>query len=115
MSMLRTPADRNDLRPVFLFYGSKTWEDTTFREEIDEMQSRLNLTVIYVLEEPPDGWDGPASFITVDLLAQNLPQNRVELVYFICGPELMMQAMEDALDRLGIPPDQLTSKRFNLV
>jgi predicted ferric reductase len=115
MSMLRTLADRNDLRPVYLFYGSKTWEGATFREEIDELKSRMDLTVIYVLEEPPDGWEGPVGFITPELLAQNLPQNRVELVYFICGPELMMEAVEDALDRLGIPPDQLTSERFNLV
>jgi predicted ferric reductase len=115
MSMLRTLADRNDQRPVYLFYGSKDWEGTTFREDIEALKTRMNLTVFYVLEEPTEGWDGPVGYITPDLLAENLPQNRVELTYFICGPELMMQAVEDALDRLGIPPDQLTAERFNLV
>jgi NAD(P)H-flavin reductase len=45
-------ADRNDQRPVILIYGSKTWEDTQFPEELDELKNVINLEMVYVLEEP---------------------------------------------------------------
>jgi NAD(P)H-flavin reductase len=46
-------ADRNDRRPVLLIYGSKTWEDLTFREELDELKNAINMEIVYVLEDPP--------------------------------------------------------------
>ncbi len=115
MSMLRTLADRRDRRPVILFYGSKTWEDATFQEEIDILKERMNLTIVYVLEEPMDGWEGATGFITAELIAEHLPENRTEIYYFMCGPEPMMQAIGSALDRLGIMPDRIILEHFSLV
>jgi predicted ferric reductase len=45
MSMPRTLADRSDTRPVILHYGSRDWETITFREELEALKARLNLTV----------------------------------------------------------------------
>jgi predicted ferric reductase len=115
MSMLRTLADRRDKRPLLLIYGSKNWDQLTFREEIDELQERLNLLVVYVLEEAPDDWEGETGFVTAEMLARYLPENRMELEYFICGPELMLNAVENALKKLGISLEQTNSERFNLV
>ncbi|MEJ5203108.1 MAG: ferric reductase-like transmembrane domain-containing protein, partial [Anaerolineales bacterium] len=50
MSMLRTLADRNDRRPLWLIYANKTWDGVIFREEIEQLKQRLNLQVIHVLE-----------------------------------------------------------------
>ena len=58
MSMIRTLADRGDKRPVILLYGSKDWESITFREELEALKKRLNLTVVHVLANPPAGWTG---------------------------------------------------------
>jgi predicted ferric reductase len=115
ISMLQTLVDRNDQRPVWLFYGSRDWETTTFREQIDEMKAKLNLQVIYILEKPHEGWEGPTGYLTTQLFAQTLPQNRHDLEYFVCGPEIMMQVVESALTELGIPAEQIQSERFNLV
>ena len=49
VSMIRTLADRGDKRPVILLYGSKDWESITFREELEALKQRLNLTVVHVL------------------------------------------------------------------
>src|SRR5262249_21195246 len=56
MSMIRTLADRGDKRPVILLYGSKGWDSVTFREELDALEHRLNLTVVHVLVKPPASW-----------------------------------------------------------
>lgn len=115
ISMLRTLADRRDQRSLVLFYGSKTWEGVTFREELDELQKRLNLKVVHILENSPDGWEGESGFITAALLARHLPAQRLEYEYFICGPVPMMNAVNAALRQLGVPVENTHSEPFNLV
>src|SRR5215469_8304815 len=66
MSMIRTLADRRDKRPAVLLYGSENWESITFREELEALKARLDLTVIYVLTNPSDGWTGERGFITAE-------------------------------------------------
>ena len=58
MSMIRTLADRGDARPVILLYGSKDWDSITFREELEALKARLNLTIVHVLAESAGWLDG---------------------------------------------------------
>ncbi|MBE0409474.1 MAG: ferric reductase-like transmembrane domain-containing protein [Anaerolineales bacterium] len=115
MSMLRTAKDRRDKRPLVLIYGSKNLDELTFHEEIDRLKGDLNLRVVYVLEDPPEGWEGETGYVTPELLARHLPENRLDLEYFICGPEPMIDAVENGLVRLGISLEQTQAERFNLV
>lgn len=115
MSMVRTMADRNDLRPIILFYANKTLDGATYREELDELQNRLRLNVIHVLAEAPEGWEGESGFISAPLMARYLPEGRMQYEYFICGPPPMMNAVENALGQLGVPPEKLHSERFDFV
>lgn len=115
MSMIRTMADRGDLRPCYLFFGNREWEDVPFREEIEELKRRLNLEVVHVLSRPPEGWDGEEGRIGAAVLARHLPERYRSLQYFICGPDPMMDAAEDALVRLGVPRRRVHSERFVMV
>jgi predicted ferric reductase len=115
MSMLRTLADRHDRRPLLLIYGSKTWEDTTFREEIDEIKNRLNLQVVYVIGKPSAEWNGETGMVTADIIARYLSDDRMEREYFICGPEPMQRAVKEALEKLGLPLERVQSESFNFV
>ncbi|HEX8813711.1 MAG TPA: ferric reductase-like transmembrane domain-containing protein, partial [Terracidiphilus sp.] len=58
MSMIRTLADAGDKRPVILLYGSKDWDSITFREELEKLKARLDLSIIHVLADPPADWTG---------------------------------------------------------
>lgn len=115
MSILRTMKDRHDMRPVLLIFGSKTWEEVTFREELQELEGELNIKVVHVLGTPPAEWNGETGFITADLMARHLPKNRMECEYFICGPEPMQRAIKIALHRLGLPIGNVQSESFNFV
>lgn len=46
MSMLVTAAERGDERPFLLIYASKSWDDITYREALDELKKRLDLTFV---------------------------------------------------------------------
>jgi predicted ferric reductase len=115
MSMLRALADRGDTRPLVLFYAYRRWERMTFREAIDDLRARLDLMVVIVLEEPPEGWEGEHGWITPELLDRRLPADRARLQYFLCGPEAMTQAMERFLHGLGVPMSRVHSELFDLV
>lgn len=115
MSMLRTLADRGDRRRLILLYGSKDWESISFREELEALESRLDLTVIHVLSQPHDGWTGERGYIDADLFRRHLPPGYADHEYFICGPDVMMDAIETALGEMKVPLSRYHSERYSFV
>ncbi|MGJ7460680.1 ferredoxin reductase family protein [Halomonas sp. MA07-2] len=115
MSILRTFADRSERLPLWLIYANPTWEEATFREELEALAERLRLEVIHVLDEPPEEWQGERGLVDRDLLARRLPADDGRRDYFICGPGPLMDAAEGALIELGIAPTRLYSDRFDIV
>ena len=115
MSMLRTLAERKDPRPLILFYAYHTWDRTTFREELEELRNRLDLTIVYVLSEPPGDWEGERGLLRDEIFARHLPADRAVRECFICGPTPMIAVAETALARQGIPPTHIHSEIFDLV
>ena len=113
MSMLRTLADRGDKRPVTLVYGNKDWDSAIFREELESLKSRLDLKVVHVLPDPPAGWTGEKGYIDADMFKRHLPQPHADHEYFICGPNVMMDAIEKALGELGVPFAKYHSERYS--
>lgn len=114
-SMLRTFADRGDPRELRLIFANVSPDQVIFFEEIEELKARLHLTVVHVLEDPPEGWEGESGLIDRELLERHLPGNPLEFEYFICGPEPMMNIAESELRGLGIPQQRILSERFNMV
>jgi predicted ferric reductase len=114
ISMLRTMADRDDQRPVVFFYGNPSWEDVVFREELAELEKRMNLKVVHVLERPAEGWEGETGFITPEVLDRHLPAERDEWVTFICGPIPMIPFVTQGLRELGVPRSQIHSERYEM-
>jgi predicted ferric reductase len=115
MSMIRTLADRGDRRPVILLYGSKDLESITFREELEVLEARLDLSVVHVLANPPAGWTGEQGFINAEMFKRHLPPPYSDHEYFICGPGVMMDAIEKALGEMGVPMAKYHSERYSFV
>jgi predicted ferric reductase len=115
ISMLRTLADRQDVRPVLLFYANREWDGVAFRDEIEQLKGRLSLTVVHVLERAPEDWAGETGYVTDEVLARHLPPGYQCFQFFICGPDPMMDAAEAALIGLGVPPERVHTERFDMV
>ncbi|HEX5043389.1 MAG TPA: ferric reductase-like transmembrane domain-containing protein [Candidatus Polarisedimenticolaceae bacterium] len=115
-SMLVTMAEREDVRPVVLFYAARTPEDLIFREDLLALRGRMNLKVVYVVSEAPPGWEGEEGRITAEVLRRHLPPKQYRRwQYFICGPSPMMDALEQILPDLGVPEDHIHTERFDMV
>ncbi|MBV8990887.1 MAG: ferric reductase-like transmembrane domain-containing protein [Solirubrobacterales bacterium] len=115
ISMLRTMADREDVRPVVLFYANNEWDGVAFRDELEGLKERLNLTTVHVLSRPSEAWTGETGYVTAEVLSRHLPPGYRRFQFFICGPDPMMDAVEAALVRLDVPPERVHTERFNMV
>ncbi len=115
MSMLVSAAERQDDRPFLLIYASKKWEDITFREELEALQAKLDLTIIHVLREPPEDWTGETGYVNRELLAKYIPIHSGSRQYFICAAPVMMDKVESDLHSLDVPVTNVHMEHFNLV
>lgn len=117
MSTLRTMAERGDQRPVKLFYCNILWDDVTFREEVAELEQKLNMQVIYTIEKPPENWKGESGFLNTAILTKYMDEAWITegTEVFLCGPAPMMAAVEKALLKAGFDQRQVHSERFALV
>ena len=70
---------------------------------------------MYVLEKPSAGWTGEKGYIDAEVLARHLPPPYHNHEYYICGPDVMMDAIEKALSELGVPVSKYHSERYSFV
>jgi predicted ferric reductase len=115
ISMLRTLADTGDRRPCLLLYGNRSWDDVILREDLEVLAGRLDLRIVHVLEEPPDGWTGERGVIDADVVGRHLGDRPEHARCFLCGPPPMMDAVQRALLDHGVSPEQIDLERFDLV
>jgi predicted ferric reductase len=114
-SILKTLADRRDQRPMLLFYGTTEPGEAALLEELDRLRDRLDLRVVQVPQEPPEGWTGESGFIDAEMIGRHLGDDPSRRTFFICGPDPMMDAIEEALEQLGVAMDRVVTERFNLI
>lgn len=115
LSMLRTARQRGAHEPVWLFYASSDWDSVIARDELEALARELPLTLVHVLESPPDDWDGESGHLDADLLARHLPDDIEGLMAWVCGPPPMADAVEPVLLDRGIPARNLYVERFDMV
>lgn len=115
-SMLQTMVEREDVRPVFLFYGANDAENLIFWEELQALTAsgQLNLTFVPVISKPRGDWEGETGYINAAIMKKYLPKQYKRFMYLICGPKPLMDAMEGALPELGVPPYNIITERFDM-
>ncbi len=116
ISMLRSMRARGEKRPLWLFYANPTPDSSIFTREIDAMSAELNLKVIHIVQDAPEGWQGESGYLTQAMLTRYLPSEgfREKLHYFVCGPPPMLEAAEGFLKNLRVPRRQVHVEIFNL-
>ena len=114
LSMLRTLADRADRRPMLLLYGNRRWADVVFREEIQGLAPRLDLTVVHALQEPPPDWHGLHGVLSEANVRTALRGAPHEARYFVCGPKSMSHSVQRTLRKLRVPLHRVHCELFDM-
>ncbi|MDO8863943.1 ferredoxin reductase family protein [Haliea sp. E1-2-M8] len=108
MGILRELCDQKDERPIRLIYGNRTIEQMSFLTEIESIQSQLDMESILVLEKPPEEFSGHTGYINRDVLEKIASHpDAGTWDFYICGPPIMVKAVESALLSLSVPRDRI--------
>jgi flavin-dependent oxidoreductase len=81
-----------------------TWCGRAGREQLEQLQRRLNLCVVHILTNPSPGWTDDTGFIDDAVLARHLVGDTAAAGAFVCGPPPMLAAALTALQRRGVAP-----------
>jgi cytochrome-b5 reductase len=95
--------DPTDTTHVSLLYGNNTEEDILLRDQLDEFATKYpqNFEVHHVLSKPPGNWKYGKGFVTKEMFKQKFPQPSVETKALVCGPPVLVKAMQNNLVELG--------------
>lgn len=115
ISMLATAAAAKDERPYLLIYASRSWDQITFREELEQLKDQIDLEVVHVLRDPPSEWMGESGYVDQKLLKKYIPTRRGIRHYFICAAPRMMDQVERSLHQLEVPITNIHMEHFNMV
>ena len=102
-----------------LIYGNRRMSTVMFNEELQDLKDRYRdrLTMIHVLSRQAQEVDllqGRIDGAKVrDIIKALLPVGSMDEV-FICGPDAMITATENALVEAGVPTDRIRTERFTV-
>jgi predicted ferric reductase len=115
LGILHTLAARGDRRPLTVVHADRSVDDLTGSDELAALQEDLDLEVVTVLEDPPEGWTAETGLPDADLLDRVAPdRQRERFQYFVCGPPPMLDAVEASLEERGVPIENIQVERFAL-
>lgn len=96
-AILKNPNDKTEM---WLMFGNQTEEDILLREELESIPSN-RLKLFYTLDRPPANWKHGSGFITIDMCKEHLPPADKDTMIFMCGPPLMVKAIQGHLVNLN--------------
>ena len=104
-------------RKITFWYGALSKREMFYDEEFKELQENFDNFSYHVAlsdPQPEDDWDGPVGYVhqvAYDQYLENHPDPD-EIEYYICGPPLMLEAVQKMLDSLGVEPEMIAFDDF---
>ncbi len=117
LSILKTVLKREPKSTFTLVYANRAVNTIMFREELEDLKNHYmgRLTIIHMLESGQD----------IDLFTGRVDQEKCDALFkhwidvahtdtaFICGPEPMMLAIAESLEKHGLEKDQIKFELFS--
>jgi len=101
-----------------LVYCNRNEDSIIFKDSLFELESKHKgrLNVIHILDEASPSWKGLSGLLKLEILEKLMKQipslGTENTTYLICGPEGMMKNVEQLLDKLQIPKDNIIKESF---
>ncbi|KAL2002382.1 hypothetical protein VTN02DRAFT_50 [Thermoascus thermophilus] len=101
----------NDTTQVDLIFANVNPEDILLKDELDQLAKEDDgFRIYYVLNNPPEGWQGGVGFVTAEMIKEHLPAPANDIKILLCGPPPMVSAMKKATESLGYTKARPVSK-----
>lgn len=112
-SMIQYIIDKNLSADIVLLYTNRKVDDILFSETFEKalangVRTIYNLTDVQNL---PQNWSGSSGYITDKKIMELIPDYK-KRIYYLSGPQLMVQNFEQALKTAGVNQNQIKSDFF---
>ncbi|NQU71578.1 MAG: NADH:ubiquinone reductase (Na(+)-transporting) subunit F [Rhodospirillales bacterium] len=104
-------------RKITFWYGARSRRELFFERDFEQLQNaheNFQWSVALSAPRPEDEWHGKTGFIH-DVLYDSYLKNHPapeDCEYYLCGPPMMIKAVRNMLDNLGVDPDNIFSDDF---
>ncbi|KAJ2162448.1 NADH-cytochrome b5 reductase [Coemansia sp. RSA 552] len=106
--ILANPEDKTKVKVIFANVNA---EDILLREQLEMWaKDHDNFEIHYVLNNPPEEWQGGVGFVTKDIIEKWMPAPADDIKILLCGPPPMVKAMDANLHELGYDKARIISK-----
>ncbi|KAI9055640.1 hypothetical protein LZ554_000584 [Drepanopeziza brunnea f. sp. 'monogermtubi'] len=100
-----------DVTKIDLVFANVNSEDILLKEDLDQLAKEdKDFNVHYVLNNPPENWDGGVGFVTPEMMTKWLPKPAKDVKLLLCGPPPMISAMKKNAVELGFEKARPVSK-----
>ena len=104
-------------RKVSYWYGARSLREVFYEEHFREIEKQFpNFSFHLALSDPlpEDKWEGPTGFIHEVVLNEYLDKHEdpSEIEYYLCGPPLMLSAVQKMLYDLGVEKEMIAFDDF---
>jgi Na+-transporting NADH:ubiquinone oxidoreductase subunit F len=105
-------------RQITFWYGARSKLELFFDEEfkgLAEQYPNFSYHVALSNATPEDNWTGMTGYIHQQLHDSYLAAHKdpTEIEYYLCGPPMMVAAIEKMLDDLGVEPEMVAYDKFS--
>ena len=107
-------ADFSD-KKIVLIYGNRITEQIVDIHQMANLSSLKNFELVHVITEPNASWHGLTGVLDKTSLEKILQSSKITVSaaqYFVCGPAVMIDSVENALADLGVSLNQIDSEKF---
>ena len=115
MGILRQLRDVGDTRPVRLMFGNQTLDQMVLQDEIAAMSESeiMDFEQMLVLSQPPEDFCGHKGVMDRGILEKFFcSDDRDEWDFYLCGPQVMVNAVEKTLTAMEIPQDRIIFEKL---
>lgn len=104
-------------RKMSFWYGARSRQEMFYDEEFRELANRFDNFEYHVAlsePQPEDNWEGLVGFVHQCLHEEylNTHPDPTEIEYYLCGPPMMIKAVSEMLDSLGVEPGMIAYDAF---
>lgn len=116
-SMIKYCLDKNLEIKIHLIYSNSLPEEIAFRKELEGYSDltanfKLDMTITQP-EKSPTGWKSLTGRIDENMITKLVPDYKtLEPTFWVCGPPVMVEAMEQVLGKLNISSGKVRSEKF---
>jgi ferredoxin-NADP reductase/Na+-translocating ferredoxin:NAD+ oxidoreductase RnfD subunit len=112
-SMIQYVVDKNLSVDIILLFTNRTVNDILYYDIFEKARSNGVKTIYNLtdMQNLPQDWRGSSGYITDKKIMELIPDYK-KRIYYLSGPQLMVQNFEDALKTAGVNSTQIKTDFF---